>query len=73
MVIHSTALPLSQPSLLPILPLPPHTPTQQDTVSDLALAALELGTALAHLTTICRNQSVVCQQLCSLSFWLALS
>lgn len=56
-----------------LIGISPHTPTQQDTVSDLALAALELGTALAHLTTICGNQSVVCQQLCSLSFWLALS
>lgn len=41
-------------------------------LSDLDLAALELGTAHAHLTTICKDQSVVCQQLCPLSFSRAL-
>ena len=42
------------------------------TLSDLDVTALELGTARAHLITICRDRSVVCQQLCPLSFSWAL-
>lgn len=42
------------------------------TLSDLDLTALELSTARAHLITICRGWSVVCQQLSPLSFSWAL-
>ena len=55
-------LPAVPPGLEPglLIGTPSHTSAQHDPTSDLALAAFELGATLAHLTSMFRNQSVVC-------------